>query len=58
VDACCTRAFDRFARAEVNRGVFADQRAVEITRDCTEIAREVGRELQCFVVRNFTSASI
>jgi hypothetical protein len=48
---------DRAAGARVQGAVLADERAVEVARECVDRAGEVRRESQLPLVRNETRAS-
>jgi hypothetical protein len=57
MDARLQRVRDRNTRPRAQDRVLGDQRAVEVARDCVELAREVLREVQpCGFVRKSTSA--
>ena len=58
MNTTCVRPLDRGARPHVQRRVLADQCPVEVARYSLDVTWEVRRKLQCFVVRNLTSAAI
>src|SRR5437016_14161504 len=58
VNTTCVRPLDRGARAHVQRPLLAEPWPVEVARYSLGVTWEVRRKLQCFVVRNLTSAAI
>ena len=57
MDSRRARGCERAARARVQEGVLADERAVEVARERVDRAGEVRRESQLPLVRNVTRAS-
>jgi hypothetical protein len=57
VDPPAAGGGDRAACARVQEAVLADERPVEVARECVDRAGEVRRQSQLPVVRNLTRAS-